>query len=135
MTEPTRESGDMRAAFEAWARKKEMNLTLLAGGKEPGEVYLYISTQSAFYGYQAAIATAQRDLDAARVENARLHAENGNLRRLLLPVWMAIAERDMMEEPLADTAVVFSFMGSGASDNVTVADIRSVYAALREPSA
>lgn len=45
-------------------------------------------------------------------------------RRLLLPIYMSLAEREMVDEPLSDDAVLFSFMGSGASDHSTVGDFR-----------
>lgn len=47
-------------------------------------------------------------------------------RRLLLPIDMTLAERDMTDEPLDDGAILFSFMGSGASDHVTIGEYRAV---------
>lgn len=54
-----------------------------------------------------------------------LRAENDRLRRCLLPVWLGMAEAEMVGEPLSDDAVVLSFMGSGASDRVTAGEIRA----------
>ncbi len=64
-------------------------------------------------------------LAAAQADVARLTAENSKLRRCLMPVWMTIAEHDMIKEPLPDDARVLSFMGSGASDFVTAGEIRA----------
>lgn len=44
--------------------------------------------------------------------------------RLLFPISMSLAEREMIDEPLSDDAVLFSFMGSGASDHTTVGEFR-----------
>ena len=63
MTEPTRESGDMRAAFEAWAEGQYYGLGIDVDGS-----YSSAITHHAWLAYQAAIATTQRDLDAARVD-------------------------------------------------------------------
>ncbi|CAN5950506.1 unnamed protein product [Sphagnum jensenii] len=54
-------------------------------------------------------------------------AKNAKLRRCLLPVVMGIAEMELSGEPLADDAVVLTFMGSGASDRVTARDIREAF--------
>jgi hypothetical protein len=52
--------------------------------------------------------------------------------RCLLPVTMGLAEAELIGEPPADDAVVLSFMGSGASDRVTVKDINDAFASARE---
>lgn len=69
------------------------------------------------------------ETEALRATVARLEAENGRLRRCLLPVWMTLAEQEMVGERVPDDARVLSFMGSGASDFVTAGDIR----AARDP--
>lgn len=59
---------------------------------------------------------------SARVET--LEADNGKLRRCLLPVQMVLAQAECVDDPLPDSAVVLSFMGSGASDQVTAGEVR-----------
>jgi hypothetical protein len=54
-----------------------------------------------------------------------LQAENGRLRRCLLPLHMAFAQAEMVGEPIPDDAVVLHFMGSGASDQVTAGEVRA----------
>lgn len=46
------------------------------------------------------------------------------MKRVLFPIFMSLAERDLIEDPVPDDAVLFSFMGSGASDYVTVGEYR-----------
>ena len=50
------------------------------------------------------------------------------LRRCLLPVQMLMAQAECVDEPLSDSAVVLSFMGSGASDQVTAGEVRAALA-------
>ncbi len=45
-------------------------------------------------------------------------------RRVMLPIAMTLAQNELCNEPSADDAVLFSFMGSGASDQVTVGEYR-----------
>jgi hypothetical protein len=60
---------------------------------------------------------------AAEVE--RLRKQVSDLSRCLLPVWMGMAEMEMVDgKPPADDAVVLNFMGSGASDRVTAGEVR-----------
>lgn len=49
-------------------------------------------------------------------------------RRALLPVVMTLAEREMVDDPVPSDAVLFSFMGSGASDHVTVGEFQKAEA-------
>ena len=77
--------------------------------------YILETAPEAVYG--GAIESAVRLLDSNR-------KSIGQLRRCLLPVWMGIAECELVGEPLADSAVVLSFMGSGASDRVTAGEVR-----------
>lgn len=82
------------------------------------------------YDFAEAISEAENVLLAAPsapVFNTTLGKLEGALKafyRLLLPIHMSLAERELIEEPLPDTAVLFSFMGSGASDQATVGDYR-----------
>lgn len=68
-------------------------------------------------------------IDPAGETVGRLVAAVEQLARCLLPVHMTLVERDLIEEPVADDAVVLSFMGSGASDRVTAGEVRSALAA------
>lgn len=63
-------------------------------------------------------------------ENERLKKAATGLSRVLLPIHMQLAERDLIEDPVADDVTLFSFMGSGASDRVTVGEYRKAMAAL-----
>lgn len=65
-----------------------------------------------------------------REENERLKKAATGLSRVLLPIHMQLAERDLIEDPVADDVTLFSFMGSGASDRVTVGEYRKAMAAL-----
>lgn len=47
-------------------------------------------------------------------------------KRLLNPVWMSMVENTMAGEPVADDRFIFTFMGSGASDNSTFGEFREV---------
>jgi hypothetical protein len=47
--------------------------------------------------------------------------------RSLNPVWMTFAEREMIEEPIPPEAMLFTFMGSGASDNTTAGDFLAAW--------
>jgi hypothetical protein len=51
------------------------------------------------------------------------------LRRVLLPIEMQLAQAQLCRDAVADDAVLFSFMGSGASDHVTVGEFRRASAA------
>jgi hypothetical protein len=50
--------------------------------------------------------------------------------RVLLPINMILAQAECVDEPLADDAVLLSFMGSGASDHVTAGEYRVAAAKL-----
>lgn len=52
----------------------------------------------------------------------------GKLTRLLLPTQMMLAEFELLGEPVAGDKTLFSFMGSGASDMVTVGEFREAIA-------
>jgi len=58
------------------------------------------------------------------------------LLRIFLPIDMQMGQIEMAGEPAPDDAILFSFMGSGASDHVTVGEYRKArsfaLAALRE---
>jgi hypothetical protein len=41
-------------------------------------------------------------------------------KRLLFPVFLALAEREMSDDPFPDDTILFSFVGSGISDHTTV---------------
>ena len=61
-------------------------------------------------------------------DNATIDAQDATiarLRRCLLPVQMLMAQAECVDEPLSDSAVVLSFMGSGASDQVTAGEVRA----------
>lgn len=49
-----------------------------------------------------------------------------DLKRLMLPAFMSLAEAELVDEPVPDEAVVYHFMGSGASDSVTAGEFRKV---------
>jgi hypothetical protein len=57
-------------------------------------------------------------------ERVLLEALHG-LRRVLLPVHMTLAEREIADDPVPDDAVLFSFMGSGCSDRSTVGEFNA----------
>jgi hypothetical protein len=77
-------------------------------------------------GTVGAATKAYRAGHAARdAEVEALRAENERLRRCLMPVMMMMAQAECIDEPLPDDAVVLSFMGSGASDQVTAGEIRA----------
>jgi len=63
-------------------------------------------------------------MDEAAARIAALEAKNAELRRCLLPIEMGFAEAECIDEVISDDAVVMSFMGSGASDQVTAGMIR-----------
>jgi hypothetical protein len=50
------------------------------------------------------------------------------LKRNMLPAFMMLAECELTGEPLDDERVVYHFMGSGASDMVTVGQFRAALA-------
>jgi hypothetical protein len=89
---------------------------------------------AAFYDDAAGIikAFARHRIEATRASDARiaeleakvkrLEGALGSVRRLLLPVTMTLAEHECIDEPLPRDAVILSFMGSGASDHVTVGE-------------
>lgn len=54
------------------------------------------------------------------------------LARLMLPVQMAIAEAELVNEPHDDDVVVMHFMGSGASDQVTAGEVRKALIAANK---
>lgn len=90
------------------------------------------------YRLQRAGEALHAELTRLRAEIARKDEALRAYGRLLLPVAMTIAERDMCDTPLADEATLFSFMGSGASDSTTVGDFRKAEelarSALKEPN-
>lgn len=51
--------------------------------------------------------------------------------RLFLPIHMQLAEAELCDEFVSDGTVLFSFMGSGASDHVTVGDYRKAIESVR----
>lgn len=55
--------------------------------------------------------------------NELVEAMHG-LRRIMLPMHMTMAEAECVDEPIPDDAVFLSFMGSGASDQVTAGEFR-----------
>lgn len=65
----------------------------------------------------------------ARIE--ALEAAVEKLLRCLMPVTMGLAQAECVDEPLADGSVVLSFMGSGASDQVTAGEVRAAIDAAR----
>lgn len=69
------------------------------------------------------------DIMTDRIRNnaaiRNLVAEREGLRRCLLPVQMTLLERDLSGDPVPDNDVVLSFMGAGASDQVTAGEIRA----------
>jgi hypothetical protein len=69
-----------------------------------------------------------------RATIARMEVENGRLRRCLLPIHMGLAEAELSGEPVGDSVVVLSFMGSGASDQVTAGEVRAALAREAPPS-
>ena len=66
-----------------------------------------------------------------RQRNARLVEGLGGLLRLFLPIDMQIAQAEMVEQPVDQNAVLFCFMGSGASDYVTVGEYLAATASAR----
>jgi len=68
---------------------------------------------------------AENLADAIRTLREQLAAAReglGGLLRLFLPIDMQTAQAEMAEHPVDPNAVLFSFMGSGASDHVTVGE-------------
>lgn len=65
-----------------------------------------------------------------RVEAA--HAAVNALCRVLGPVGMTLAQQECIGEPLPREAVILSFMGSGASDNVTVGELEDAMELARQ---
>jgi len=55
----------------------------------------------------------------------------GGLMRCLLPVHMALMQRELVDDPLPREAVLFSHMGSGCSDSVTVGEYQDATEAAR----
>jgi hypothetical protein len=53
-------------------------------------------------------------------ELARMRAAVGKLRRVLMPVAMELHQAQLAGQELQPDTVLFSFMGSGASDQVTL---------------
>jgi hypothetical protein len=47
--------------------------------------------------------------------------------RSLNPIWMTIAERELVDDPIPPDAFLFTFMGSGASDNSTVGEFLAAW--------
>ena len=68
---------------------------------------------------------ARSEISDLRFRLDAVERERDALRRCLLPVWMGMAEHECVGEHLPDSAVVLSFMGSGASDQVTAGEIRA----------
>ena len=78
-------------------------------------------------------------IDAARAlldQNEKMRKALEDAHRIFMPTIMSLAEIELVDEPVKDDAVLFSFMGSGASDFVTVGEFRkalnSISAAISE---
>jgi hypothetical protein len=67
-------------------------------------------------------------LDAYDERGREAEAAIAALTRLMLPTVMALAEGELVGEPAKDDDMVFHFMGSGASDMVTVGQFRNALA-------
>lgn len=65
------------------------------------------------------------DLDAAEARIAELEDVVKAYQRVLFPITMTLAERECVDDPANDSDILFSFMGSGASDRVTVGEFRA----------
>jgi hypothetical protein len=63
--------------------------------------------------------------------DAGLLAALGGLMRCLLPIQMALIERELADDSLPRDAVLFSHMGSGCSDSVTVGEYQDAAEAAR----
>lgn len=82
---------------------------------------------------------AALDLQVAAVNNlpallARIEALEKALEkldRILLPIVMTLAQRELVNNPVPDDAIILHFMGSGASDQVTAGEFREARAAAR----
>ena len=70
-------------------------------------------------------------VDSLRSSNEAMREALAGSHRLFLPIFMHLAEADLAGEPIKDEAVLFSFMGSGASDHVTVGEFRKALDAAR----
>ena len=134
MTEPTRESGDMRAAFEAWAKENSFDIERSSFGH-----YHSSAMQRSWFVWQAAIATTQRDLDAARVALVERDAEIERLRSALQPF------ANMRKHTVISDALSFRIGGGTAADvriqrgmdcvSISAQVFDDAYTALKEPSA
>ena len=71
------------------------------------------------------------ELDRLRSSNEAMRKALAGSHRLFLPIFMRLAEAELVGEPVKDETVLFSFMGSGASDHVTVGDFRKAHEAAR----
>jgi len=81
---------------------------------------------------EAAFMADLRLIVAAARERDGLREAASGLMRLLMPIHMTLAEREMVDDPVPDTTVILSFMGSGASDMVTAGDFRRATEAARQ---
>jgi len=57
-------------------------------------------------------------------EVEELQQQIAAFKRFTLPLFMSLAEREIAGDPVPDDAILFSFMGSGASDQTTVAHFK-----------
>jgi hypothetical protein len=74
-------------------------------------------------------------LALAKAKDAELAEARAAIRalcRVLGPVNMTLAERECIDEPLPREDVIFSFMGSGASDHVTVGEFEDAMKLARQ---
>lgn len=69
--------------------------------------------------------------EALRAEIEALREALSGLARLLLPIEMQLAQAKAADEAIADDAVLFSFVGCGASDHVTVGEYRAAISNAR----
>jgi len=74
--------------------------------------------------HEAACHEAAARITALEAREAELVGALGKLQRVLLPVEMTLAQQECIDEPVPDSAVILSFMGSGASDSVTAGEYR-----------
>jgi hypothetical protein len=70
------------------------------------------------------IATLNTRIESMAGDIARLREALDKMGRCLLPVHMGLMQAVCVGDPLPDQAVVLSFMGSGASDQVTAGEVR-----------
>ena len=91
-------------------------------GEPPHQGVAYLAD---VFGDAAPVVEAMNSLPDLRAHIEAQDATIARLRRCLLPVQMLMAQAECVDEPLSDSAVVLSFMGSGASDQVTAGEVRA----------